>query len=307
MTSRLLLLLACASMLSTALSQDVGGSKDYPELGRFKGSAISSYAVENYGKTVFATGPVKSKKDAKTTAKEVEGKITRMIYKVPKGISPLEVFRNYEKRCADRKYKTLFSGGPKDFKKYDFVYNHPVEILNNISLGDQIHYLFAEKDLPGGGKVFLSILSSEHSGGDGLRLRLIAAETKAMEFQMVDAEAMNKDISESGRVALYGIHFDHDKAVVKPESKPTLAEITKLLKGDPKLKLIVVGHTDHTGGYDYNMDLSARRAKAVVAALGTEFSERLRSAGVGFLSPAASNDSEVGKAKNRRVELIKGD
>jgi outer membrane protein OmpA-like peptidoglycan-associated protein len=139
---------------------------------------------------------------------------------------------------------------------------------------------------------------------------LEVVETKAMDTGMVTvgAESMAKDIASTGHVALYGIYFDTGKDVIKTESEPTLAEIGKLLKQDSALKLYVVGHTDNAGGYENNMDLSNRRAKSVVAHLGARYgidAIRLRSVGVGFLAPVASNDSEDGRAKNRRVELVK--
>jgi outer membrane protein OmpA-like peptidoglycan-associated protein len=80
-----------------------------------------------------------------------------------------------------------------------------------------------------------------------------------------------------------------------------------LLKQDPKLKLHVVGHTDSVGELKFNMDLSRRRADAVVKELTTKHgvaSARLRSDGVGPLSPVASNKTDEGRAKNRRVELV---
>jgi outer membrane protein OmpA-like peptidoglycan-associated protein len=129
-----------------------------------------------------------------------------------------------------------------------------------------------------------------------------------MEMQMVNADKMRLDIGKTGRVVLYGIHFDHDKAVVKPESKPALDEIAKLLRATPPLKLIVVGHTDDAGSFDYNMDLSRRRAKAIVDAPIADYriaQKRLRNEGIGYLAPAASNDTEEGRALNRRVELVK--
>jgi outer membrane protein OmpA-like peptidoglycan-associated protein len=93
---------------------------------------------------------------------------------------------------------------------------------------------------------------------------------------------------------------------VKPDSEPTLKEIAKLLKQDQK-KVFIVGHTDTQGGYEYNKNLSARRAKAVAEVLSKQYgipASRLQSAGVGYLAPVASNDSEEGRAKNRRVELV---
>jgi len=123
----------------------------------------------------------------------------------------------------------------------------------------------------------------------------------------VNAEALAGDISRTGHVAIYGIYFDTGKADLKPESEPTLAEIAKLLQRNPQLKLHVVGHTDSVGELAMNMDLSKRRAQAVVLALTTQHgiaAARLRPEGVGPLSPVASNKTEEGRAQNRRVELV---
>ncbi len=301
------LLILSVAVIPPCPADEDAGSADYPEIGRFASSEITTYQVENYGETVLATGPVKSAADAQETSRKVEGKITRIVYRVPPGSASLEVFRNFEARIGEAGYETVFSGGPGEIRPYEFRYKHPVEILEKISMSDEIHYL-AVKKTAGGAEVYLSLLVSPHSGGDGLRVRLIAAETKAMEMRMVGAEKMRLDIGETGKVALYGIYFDHDKAVIQPESKPALDEIAKLLGAAGSLKLIVVGHTDNAGGLDYNVDLSRRRAKAVVDALIAGYGiaqNRLRSEGVGYLAPAASNDTEEGRALNRRVELVK--
>jgi OmpA-OmpF porin, OOP family len=71
---------------------------------------------------------------------------------------------------------------------------------------------------------------------------------------MVDAAAMAKGLGDSGHIALYGIYFDTDKAVIKPESRPTLEQIAKLLAGQPQLNVFIVGHTDSQGTFDYNLD-----------------------------------------------------
>ena len=134
-------------------------------------------------------------------------------------------------------------------------------------------------------------------------------EAKAREQKMVTVSSgeMARSISSSGRVALYGIYFDFNKADVKPESDPTLEQIGKLLKESPRLKLLVVGHTDNVGSFPFNMDLSQRRAVAVVNALSSRLGvarERLTSVGVSYASPVATNATDDGRAKNRRVELV---
>ena len=123
----------------------------------------------------------------------------------------------------------------------------------------------------------------------------------------VKAEEMAQAINTNGRVALYGLYFDTAKADVKPESKDTLDQIAKLLTSSPTLKLLVVGHTDNVGEFGANMDLSKRRADAVIASLVGQYKidrKRLTPVGVSFASPVAPNTSEDGKAKNRRVELV---
>jgi outer membrane protein OmpA-like peptidoglycan-associated protein len=134
-------------------------------------------------------------------------------------------------------------------------------------------------------------------------------EKQAMNQDVIaDANSLATSIKETGKVAVYGIYFDTGKSTLKSESQPTLQEISKLLKADPNLKLYVVGHTDNTGVFDANMKLSVDRAGAVVNALVSQFSvsaARLRACGDGPTSPVASNDTEEGKALNRRVELVK--
>jgi outer membrane protein OmpA-like peptidoglycan-associated protein len=124
----------------------------------------------------------------------------------------------------------------------------------------------------------------------------------------VDAASLANDINRTGHASVYGIYFDTGKADVKPESDATLKEVAKLLQGDPMLKLYVVGHTDNVGTLASNMDLSRRRANAVTQLLTTKYgvaAARLSAQGDGPTAPVASNDSEDGRAKNRRVELVK--
>ncbi len=122
-------------------------------------------------------------------------------------------------------------------------------------------------------------------------------------------DQMIKDIKETGKTAVYGIYFDFDQAVVKPESDPVLDDIAWILKEeDSHLKLYVVGHTDMIGNFDYNMKLSQQRANAVVSILIHRYgipTYRLKAYGVGPLAPVDSNETIEGRAKNRRVELVR--
>ena len=136
---------------------------------------------------------------------------------------------------------------------------------------------------------------------------VVTQKKRRQKIAIVKAGAMTKAIGEKGSVAIYGIYFDIDKADIKEGSRPELDEIGAMLKKNPGLKLLVVGHTDSQGGFEYNMDLSRKRAAAVVHDLVTSYGiapGRLRPVGVGYSCPAASNRTEEGRAKNRRVVLV---
>jgi outer membrane protein OmpA-like peptidoglycan-associated protein len=124
---------------------------------------------------------------------------------------------------------------------------------------------------------------------------------------VVSADQIKKSIADTGKVVFYGIYFDTDKATLKAESDPTLAEMAKFLKANAALKVFIVGHTDMQGSVERNQKLSQDRAAAVVAALAGKHGiakERLAAEGVGPLAPVAANDAEAGRAKNRRVEMV---
>jgi outer membrane protein OmpA-like peptidoglycan-associated protein len=131
---------------------------------------------------------------------------------------------------------------------------------------------------------------------------------KAMQQEMaVDASSLNNDITSSGHVAVYGIHFDTGKATIQPDSESVLGEIVKMLQDNADLKLRIEGHTDNQGNASTNQALSDRRAQAVVAYLvahGIDAS-RLSAKGMGQSQPVADNSTDDGRAKNRRVELVK--
>lgn len=125
---------------------------------------------------------------------------------------------------------------------------------------------------------------------------------------VADAAAIRGDLNRTGHIAIEGIYFDTNKATIKPESKAALDEIGKLLKSDPGLKLWVVGHTDWVGAIDDNVKLAQARAEAVMKALTTSYgiaAGRLQARGLGPYAPVSSNETDEGRTKNRRVELVK--
>jgi OmpA-OmpF porin, OOP family len=137
-------------------------------------------------------------------------------------------------------------------------------------------------------------------------IAVLEREAMTQSVGFLDAAAMKKEIDAKGRVALY-INFDIDKATLRPDAQPVISEINKLLTNDSSLKLSIEGHTDSTGTAERNRELSAQRARSVLGALvglGID-PARLASKGFGPDQPIASNNDEAGRAKNRRVELVK--
>jgi len=274
---RLIILLCAVSFLlatgAAAQVADFKGCQDHPLFPtRMPDYRIGNCKVQDFGFYDFfvTKGPKIS----------VEGKFTFIIYDFtgPRTNEPsgLAVVRNYENAIQQ-------AGGTILQSVKDRWVN------GKIVKDGQETWVQAEK---GNGQIWLTIV-----------------EKKEMEQHiMADATALGNDIRSKGHVAVYGILFDTGKSVIKPESAPAIAEIGKLLNADPGLKVYVVGHTDNVGSVESNLKLSQERAQAVLQSLVSEHgvaAARLRAYGCGQFAPVASNDSEDGRAKNRRVEIVK--
>ena len=264
------LLLAAPALAQT----DRAGCADHPLFPtRMPGYTIADCKVEEFGFYEFFT--------RKPPKRRVEGRHTFLTYTMPVGgpqASALAVVRNYE--------AALQKIGATELTTDQ---NATWWVNAKVTKGGQEAWAEAQK---GNGKIWIHVV-----------------EVKAMQqYVVADAQALGSDIRSTGHVAVYGINFDTSKAVVRPDSKPALDEIAKLLKQDPALKLKVVGHTDMVGALEANMTLSQARAEAVVQALVGQYAvaaARLKGYGVGPLAPVATNDTDEGRAKNRRVELVK--
>lgn len=143
------------------------------------------------------------------------------------------------------------------------------------------------------------------SSGSGGQYIVHVVERGAM-AQSVTSEAILNAIEKDGFVTI-DVHFDTDKSLIKPESNPLLDQLAAMMQKSPKLNIAVEGHTDNVGDSKRNKALSEARAKSVVDALVKRgiAPERLTAGGFGQERPVADNRSEEGRAKNRRVELVK--
>jgi outer membrane protein OmpA-like peptidoglycan-associated protein len=271
---KIMLCVLLASILVTNLGfaeEDAPGCRDHPLLTRMPNFYIQDCETKDFDQMDF----VNTQGEDMT----VEGKYYYISHYINEDVQPpsdLQILRNFINAIQK-------IGGVK------------------ISEGRYDAYLKVEKG---------DLITWVHvrSWNDGAGYDLHICEEKAMRQEVTaDAKSMAQDISNTGKVALYGIYFDFNKADVKAESEPTLKEIANLLKQNSKLNLYVVGHTDNVGSLSTNMDLSQRRAEAVVQALVSKHgvdAKRLKAQGVGPLCPVASNKTEEGRAKNRRVELV---
>ncbi|MDB6062181.1 MAG: hypothetical protein JWM78_2284 [Verrucomicrobiaceae bacterium] len=311
----------------------VPGVKDHPLLSRYAGSILVGYLVKPYDETELIAGPYKQSSNRGANFEKllkVEGKITRIAYNYPRDRSGLEVMRNYQTALKDAGLAIIFScekdacggadfGGafqdlkvtPQAIAMPQFKGNGAPQTPFNYGRLEP-RYLLASSKRADGAITYASVYVvpplQEQNGGIFIEI----VEPHAMEGDKVavnlNAEQMARGINTDGKVALYGLYFDTDRADVRADSKPALDEMAKLLRQDPKLTVYIVGHTDNQGSYAHNLDLSQKRAEAIVKKLIADYkieANRLSAKGAASIAPVASNDAETGRAKNRRVELVK--
>lgn len=319
---RILAGLLVAAFCLTSLAADIPGAQDHPMISRYEGAEIMKYDQKAFDEVALVKAPIQQRGGRPKNPDafiDVEGKVTRLAYRIPEGRSTLEVYRNYEQALTEAGFEPIFAcsnadcGGKPAGRPFNETVTPPdMSVRMGFHEKDQRYLLTKLNRAEGNVYTALYMVRAYGIGGpdkDRVFVNVQVVEAEAMQTGMVtvDAEAMAKGLEAEGHIALYEIYFDTNKAELKAESATALTEITKLLLGQPKLVLLVVGHTDNQGDLAYNQQLSSQRANAVVAALVKNpqiGSERLIPVGVGMAAPVASNASEAGRAKNRRVELV---
>lgn len=305
---------------------DIPGSKDHPKIPRVTGTTIIGFAESGFDEGVFMTGASGSE----MLSENIEGKRTRIMYMGPTDLSTLGILRNYQNAFDDlgEVEEVYTCKGDKCFSNLGgvFIWSKPNQIPTNLGFVSQYTYFhthYYKNQVYWYGKLttpeslyhvsFYSAVITDTNQNEELRnhplihLEVVEVADFKPTLEIVTAEDMTAKISEKGHIAIYGIHFDFDSDLLKPESDPTLEEITKALKADPALSIYVVGHTDNEGTIEYNEDLSKRRAIAVSKKLTSKYgiaSDRIVPVGAGLIAPVATNKTEEGRALNRRVELV---
>lgn len=300
---------------ASAAAGDKAGTGDHPLVGRYEGSVITTQVVKEYEETALpkAAYPRTGKVDEATLVQPVAGKLTATAYRGPGERSALEVVRNYEAALGEQGFTRVFGCRTKECgaeAKFWTLARGPVAVA--ATWGTTVYSLLS-LERPAG-RVWVAVLAVELAPNAARPLTseysVQVVEEKPIEtgrVQVLDAGSLARAIESAGKVAVYGIRFDTDSDRLTADSAPQLGEIAALLKAQPRLSILVVGHTDTQGGLDYNRGLSERRATAVTAALVADHGiakARLVPLGVGPAAPVASNRTADGRARNRRVEVV---
>lgn len=286
----------------TASSVDPGG--DHPLIVPYAGSQRCAREYSDYDEATRVIG----KENRLNVTETLEGRYTRLCYTNPDGRSVFEVFRNYRDALVSRGLQVEYEcSGPDACSNFN---------VRGVALGDvmkigrfQSSNQRDQRYLTGrmardGGTTFVSLQTYPPY------TLIHVVETDEMDTGMVsvNADALSAGLERDGKVTLEGIYFDTGRDTLRSESDPALAQVGLLLRDQPALNLLVVGHTDSTGSADANVRLSQRRAERVRDALVTRYGvapARLTAQGVGAATPVASNDTEQGRQQNRRVELVR--
>lgn len=314
-----------ATHSARAQAKDVAGSSDHPAVGRYEGAVITFHETKAYEEiSLPSRGLDRGEKDNRPAWQaDLAGKLTSIRYEGPGDRSVLEVMRNYEVALKAKGFTVrFFCRDQKECspgRAISTFWNAGKGKIGMPTTWDTTAYMLAERE-NAEGRVTVGLLGVETKARAGKPLTphvaVTVVESKPMEsgkIKVVEAKEMETALARDGRIAIYGIFFDFDKAVIKPESRSQIDQLGTLLKDNPKLEILIVGHTDGKGAFDYNQSLSQRRAQAVSEALVSGHgipAARLTPAGAGMVAPVASNRTEEGRARNRRVEIVeryKGD
>jgi outer membrane protein OmpA-like peptidoglycan-associated protein len=265
------LLVVCLAFIPLPLSslaqEDAEGCKDSPLITRMPGSSIHSCDKKEFDQFDIVVGT----SDSGDQSKHVEGPLDSWDYGTREGVSEIQVFRNMETALRTGGFQVVFDRSPG--------------------------YISARK-----GNTWLVI---ENSGS--YYFQTIITEQAMNQEVTADASSLKGELEKTGHVAVYGILFDTGKATLQPASDAPLNQVLQMLQQDDSLKVLIEGHTDNVGAAAANQALSEKRAQAVrdwLIGKGIA-ADRLGAKGYGASKPVADNNTEDGKAKNRRVELVK--
>lgn len=247
-----------------------------------------------------------------------------MVYEAPKNKSTIEIMKNYEDAFKKQNAEILFkckagecdgtttwyaahffsstfgetnresNGEISHYESFNAYHASQRYLLAKVTTTDKIYYVV--------------VAATPKYDENPVKILVEIIEVDAMQTGMIElnADIFKQKLEKEGKIALYGILFDTGKTDVKPESKKEINLIVDYLKQNPKAKIYIVGHTDDVGNFGENSLLAEGRAIKVAEALKQfgNFEPRVTPIGVGPVCPVATNETEEGRAKNRRVEIV---
>ncbi|MGL4413244.1 OmpA family protein [Roseinatronobacter monicus] len=312
---------SCAAVMALTVSKialaDIDGSYDHADIPRIAGSSIVYFDRTEFDRVSIPTGPYDG--DDVESAETLEGEVLSLSYTFDNpDISTLQVKRNYLSALEERGFEVLYAASNDDLSsgtgRSFFV--HGTDTFSRgargccrLDTGDREIRYIAARSADGTVLAGLAAFNARRVDGPAVSMTVITAEEMdtEMDHQPLTVSEIEAGLIEHGRVAVQDILFEIDSAQIRPESHQALATIADLMRDVPDMNLLVVGNTDNTGSYDYNLALSMERATSVVSYLTRQHSvsaDRLQAAGAGMMAPIATNRTEQGRSLNRRVELV---
>ena len=307
-------LLICFNPVISIAQSDVDGAGDHPLIERVSGSYIFTFQESEYERIQFPTGPASS--DGFESYETKEGRYLQYTYRFEDDeVSTMRVKSSYRNALEKSGFEILYLGSGDELGYRNGVgffiqgnYDRPDRRCCNAGRNSDIRYLTAQSP---DGSVMMSMLTFRAQLGMGTVALVDVITTDVMETGMdhrpLTSDEMGSGLEQHGKVAIQNILFEVNSSEILPESAEALETISNLMNEREHLQLLVVGHTDNTGDFDYNLGLSMERAKSVVQFLNREHGipeSRLQAAGAGMMAPITTNRTEEGRALNRRVELV---
>ena len=284
----------------------------------YQGSTLIGKYQSNYVQYLVAEGPLTREGFLKKSTPE--GELECFLYRGPAGRTALEVFRNYEQQlkksglgilfsCSDSKclqdtysgfFITLYGSTHNKVEKRN---TFPAKEITNIYSGQ--HYVSALwKGTESNKYVTIGIATDN----DVVYAYIDILTEKNMDTDMVEITAnyIRDEIKKQGKVVIYETLFESGKSILMPSAATIINEMLAYIRANPPKTFYVVGHTDDTGNFDSNMTLSLQRAQRLTDELIKKgaSAQQLTPKGVGPLAPVGTNQTEEGKQRNRRVELV---
>ena len=330
--------IAMTSMTAGVQADELDEVSDHPMVPRIQDSELIAYDYVEFDRHVIPWGPYSDGEWQETV--EVEGSHEKFAYVLRQpDLTPLPVGQAYKAALETRGFDIEFVAVGRDdlrrrFGREDhFSRDFDRRLGSTARTGgsrDDRRFIAARHD---GEDVYVTVFIHENQDDEPIiRVNVVEPGQTVLQTETVEgtatedapedqagmdetvaeraalsAEQMQDGLIEDGRVAVQDILFEFDSAEIREESARALASIAEVMETTPELQLLVVGHTDDVGDFDYNLQLSMERAQSVASWLDERHgidASRLQAAGAGMMAPIASNRTEEGRAENRRVELV---